>query len=100
MPVKAGRAERTFGGITEFWINGRCYILTRKAGSDLCRYGWTVHLQPGGIIRPERGGHNEIVIHEGVFYVYSNHLRQTIKPKGSRNFGYIFEKSGFICQEK
>lgn len=93
MPVKIGRFERGFGGNTELLpFSGKCYILTRKAGSNLCRYRCTVPLLPEGIVRPERGGHNEIVIPEGVFYVYSTHLRQTINPNGSRNFAYIFEE--------
>lgn len=99
MPMKAGRADRVFGGITEFWINSRCYILTKKAGSDLCRYGWTVHLQPEGKIRPEREGYFEIVLPEGVFFAYANHLRRTVNPKGGRNYAFIYEKSCSPCQE-
>lgn len=98
MPVKKGRAYRSFGGITEFWIAGLCYILTRKAGSDLCRWGWTVNLHPEGIIKPEKGGHFEIMIPEGVFFVYGNQLRQTIDTKGHRNSAYIFEKSLSLCR--
>jgi len=99
MPMKAGRAIRVFSGYTEFWINSRCYTLTKKAGSDLCRYGWTVLLPPEGTIRPEREGIFEIVLPEGVFFAYANHLRRTIDPKGGRNFAHIYEKSVTPCQE-
>lgn len=91
MAVVAGQALRALSGLTEFVICGKTYQLPRNAGSDLLRYGWTVNLQPRGKIHPERDGCFLIEVPDGVFFTYAKHLRNTVKPKGTRNQAVIYE---------
>ena len=102
MPVVAGRAFRAFSGITECVICGKTYQLPRNAGSDLLRYGWTVHLQPRGKINPERDGCFIIEVPDGIFFTYAKHLINTVKPKGTRNHAIIYVHDagpgGIVCE--